>query len=92
MESERAAKAAKQAQARRALGRQIEEDAERLIADWNERQAKHMPMLFSMTIGAAIAARYWFLWVRWALCGFEMEPRGCGNFAPSVSKLRSQLY
>jgi hypothetical protein len=30
------------------------EDAERLIAAWNERQAKRMPMLFSPTIGASI--------------------------------------
>ena len=28
------------------------EDAERLIAAWNERQAAGMPMLFSPTIGA----------------------------------------
>jgi hypothetical protein len=28
------------------------EDAERLIAAWNERQSKRMPMLFSPTIGA----------------------------------------
>ena len=40
------------------------EDAESLIAAWNERQAKRMPMLFSPTIGAAIAHGYWFLWVR----------------------------
>ena len=32
------------------------EDAERLIAAWNERQAKRMPILFSPTIGAAMAA------------------------------------
>jgi hypothetical protein len=31
-----------------------EKDAERLIAAWNERQAKRMPMLFSPTIGASI--------------------------------------
>jgi hypothetical protein len=43
---------------------QVLEDAERLIAVWNERQAKRMPMLFSPTIGAAITAGYWFLWVR----------------------------
>jgi hypothetical protein len=30
------------------------EDAERLIAVWNERQIKRMPMLFSPTIGASI--------------------------------------
>jgi hypothetical protein len=61
MESERAAAAAKEANARRALGRQIVEDAERLIATWNARQEGHMPMLFSPTIGAAFTARYWFL-------------------------------
>jgi hypothetical protein len=27
-----------------------------------------MPLLFSPTIGAAIAARYWFLWVRCPAC------------------------
>ena len=45
------------------------EDAERLIIAWNERQEKRMPMLFSPTIGAAITARYWFLWVRCLACG-----------------------
>jgi hypothetical protein len=40
------------------------EDAERLIAAWNERQALRAPMIFSPTIGAAIKAGYWFLWVR----------------------------
>jgi hypothetical protein len=34
------------------------DDAERLIAAWNERQEKRMPMLFSPTIGAAISAHY----------------------------------
>jgi hypothetical protein len=68
MESERAAAAAKEANARRALGRQIVEDAERLIATWNARQEGHMPMLFSPTIGAAFTARYWFLWVRCPAC------------------------
>jgi hypothetical protein len=42
--------------------------AERLIDAWNERQAKRMPMLFSPTIGAAITAGYWFLWVRCPAC------------------------
>jgi len=32
------------------------EDAEHLIAAWNECQAKRMPMLFWPTIGAAITA------------------------------------
>jgi hypothetical protein len=47
---------------------QVLEDAERLIAAWNERQAERMPMIFSPTIGAAITARYWFLWVRCPAC------------------------
>ena len=44
------------------------EDAERLIAAWNERQALRAPMIFSPTIGAAIRAGYWFLWVRCPAC------------------------
>jgi len=60
--------AEKEAAVRRATDAQVLEDAERLIAAWNERQAKRMPMLFSPTIGAAIAARYWFLWVRCPAC------------------------
>jgi hypothetical protein len=68
MESERAAAAAKEAEARRALGPQILADAVRLVAAWNVRQEKRMPMLFSPTIGAAITARYWFLWVRCPAC------------------------
>jgi hypothetical protein len=68
MESERAAAAAKAAEARRALGRQVVDDAERLVADWNARQEGRMPMLFSPTIGAAVAAGYWFLWVRCPAC------------------------
>jgi hypothetical protein len=68
MESERAAVAAKEAEARRTLGRQILEDAERLVSAWNARQEARMPMLFSPTIGAALTARYWFLWVRCPAC------------------------
>ena len=34
---------------------QVLEDAERLIAAWNERQAQRMSMLFSPTIGAAVS-------------------------------------
>ena len=68
MESERAAVAAKEAEARRALGPQILADAEHLIATWNARQEAHMPMLFSPTIGAAIATRHWFLWIRCPAC------------------------
>ena len=56
MEDARKAEADKEAAARRGLDTQVLEDAERLVADWNERQAKQAPMLFSPTIGAAIAA------------------------------------
>jgi hypothetical protein len=68
MEDERRRSGEKEAANRRATDAQILEDAERLIAAWNERQQKRMPMLFSPTIGAAIAARYWFLWVRCPAC------------------------
>src|SRR5437773_5634190 len=57
-----------EAASRRATDAQVLEDAGRLIAAWNERQAKRMPMLFSPTIGAAIVAGYWFLWVRCPAC------------------------
>jgi hypothetical protein len=40
------------------------EDAKRLIGAWNARQARRMPLLFAPTIGATLAARHWFLWVR----------------------------
>jgi hypothetical protein len=53
--------AEKEAADRRATDAQVLEDAERLIAAWNERQAERKPILFSPTIGAAITARYWFL-------------------------------
>ncbi len=56
MEDQRRAAAEKEAASRRATEAQVLEDAERLIAAWNERQAKQMPMLFSPTIGAAITA------------------------------------
>jgi hypothetical protein len=68
MESERAAAAAKEAEARRALGPQILADAGHLVATWNARQEAHMPMLFAPTIGAAITAKHWFLWVRCPAC------------------------
>jgi hypothetical protein len=68
MEDQRRQVAEKEAANRRATDAQVLEDAERLIAAWNERQAKHMPMLFSPTIGAAITAGYWFLWVCCPAC------------------------
>src|SRR5215470_8320335 len=68
MEDQRRTAAEKEAASRRATDAQVLEDAERLIGAWNARQAKRMPMLFSPTIGAAIAAGYWFLWVRCPAC------------------------
>jgi hypothetical protein len=68
MEDARRQEAEKEAAARRAVERQILEDAEQLVTAWNERQAKRMPMLFSPTIGAAITAGYWFLRARCPAC------------------------
>ena len=68
IEDERRRAAEKEAASRRAIDAKVLEDAERLIAAWNERQEKRMPMLYSPTIGAAILARYWFLWVRCPAC------------------------
>jgi hypothetical protein len=68
MEDQRRQAAEKEAATRRATDAQVLEDAERLIGAWNERQVKRMPMLFSPTIGAAITAGYWFLWVRCLAC------------------------
>jgi hypothetical protein len=68
MEDRRRQAAEKEAATRRATEKQILEDADHLIAVWNERQAKRMPMLFSPTIEAAITAGYWFLWARCPAC------------------------
>jgi beta-phosphoglucomutase-like phosphatase (HAD superfamily) len=68
LEDQRRQAAEKEADSRRATDAQVLEDAERLIAAWNERQAKRMPMLFSPTIGAAVTAGYWFVWVRCPAC------------------------
>jgi hypothetical protein len=68
MEDQRRTAAEKEATTRRATDAQVLEDAGHLIAAWNERQAKRMPMLFSPTIGAAVTAGYWFLWVRCPAC------------------------
>jgi len=65
MEDQRRQVAEKEAAARRATDAQVLEDAERLIKAWNGRQAKRM---FSPTIGAAVTAGYWFLWVRCPAC------------------------
>jgi hypothetical protein len=68
LESERRSAAEKEAVARRANDPQVRQDAERLIAAWNARQAKRMPLLFAPTIGAALAARHSFLWVYCPAC------------------------
>jgi hypothetical protein len=48
--------------------RLVLEDAGRVIATWNDRQAQRMPMLFAPTIGAALSARHHFLWVHCRAC------------------------
>jgi beta-phosphoglucomutase-like phosphatase (HAD superfamily) len=68
LEDQRREAANKEAAKRRATDAQVLEDAERLIAAWNERQALRASMIFSPTVGAAIAAGYWFLWVRCPAC------------------------
>ena len=68
LEEQRREAANKEAAKRRATDAQVLEDAERLIGAWNERQALRAPMIFSPTIGAAIRAGYWFLWVRCPAC------------------------
>jgi hypothetical protein len=68
LEDQRREAATKEAASRRATDAQVLEDAERLIAGWNERQELRAPMIFSPTIGAAIKAGYWFLWVRCPAC------------------------
>jgi beta-phosphoglucomutase-like phosphatase (HAD superfamily) len=66
MEDQRREAAEKEAVNRRATDAQVLEDSERLIAAWNERQEKRTPI--PPTIGAAIAAGFWFLWVRCSAC------------------------
>jgi hypothetical protein len=39
-----------------------------MVTEWNARQAQRAPLLFSPTIGAAIAATFWYLWVRCPAC------------------------
>jgi len=68
MEDERRHAAEQEAAARHATDPQVLKDAERLIAAWNERQARRMPLLFAPTIGAAVKARCWFLRVYCPAC------------------------
>jgi hypothetical protein len=63
MEAQRAAASEKEAAAKRETEAQILEDDGRLVAAWNERLAKRMPMLFSPTISCTLKAKHWFLWV-----------------------------
>ena len=57
LEDQRRGAAEKEAANRRATDAQVLEDAERLIAARNERQAKRMPMLFSETPGCCRASQ-----------------------------------
>ena len=68
LEAKRKDKADAEASARRATDAQVLEDAERLIAIWNERQGRRMPLLFAPTIGAALTSRHHFLWVYCPAC------------------------
>ena len=68
MEDQRREAANEEAAERRATDAQVLEDAEHLIAAWNERQALRASMIFSPTIGAATKAGYWFLWIRCPAC------------------------
>jgi hypothetical protein len=85
MEAQRAAAAEKEVAVRRATEAQILEDAGRLVAAWNERQARRMPMLFSPTIGCALKARHWFLWVRGHAVN-SVLPKSHGRLRPSLSR------
>jgi hypothetical protein len=85
MEDQRRQAAEKEAAARRATDAQVLEDAERLLAAWNERQAKRMPMLFPPTIGAAITAGYWFLWVRCQPAG-PSTPSTCARSTVTATR------
>jgi hypothetical protein len=57
IEAERKAKADAEVTARRASHPQVVADAEALIAAWNERQDRRMPLLFAPMIGAAVGVR-----------------------------------
>jgi hypothetical protein len=68
IEAERKAKADAEAAAKRSTSGNVLVDAEALIATWNERQARRMPLLFAPTIGATLVARHHFLWVYFPAC------------------------
>jgi hypothetical protein len=79
MEDQRGAAADKEAATHRATDAQILEDAEQLMVAWNERQSRQMPMLFAPTIGAALASRHWYLWVRCPACRTTQSARLIGT-------------
>jgi len=54
LEEQRREAANKEAAKQRATDAQVLEDAERLIAAWNERQALRAPMIFSPTLPPVI--------------------------------------
>jgi hypothetical protein len=58
LEAERKAKAGAEAAAGHGSRAHALADAKRLIAHWNERQDRRMPLLFGPTIGAAVASRH----------------------------------
>jgi hypothetical protein len=68
MEADRKARADAEAAAARSTNADVLADAEALIATWNGRQARRMPLLFAPTIGAALVARQHFLWVYCPAC------------------------
>ena len=98
MEDQRREAAEKEAATRRATDAQVLEDAERLIAAWNERQAISAPMIFSPTIGTAIKAGYWSCGytVRLAersmqsICGHSIV-RGQGGGKPALAHTNKPL-
>jgi hypothetical protein len=73
MEGKRRAHADVEAAAGRVTDAQVLVAAEALIAAWNRRQVRRMPLLFASIIGAALATRYYFL----------------GSFIPGLSHLRT---
>jgi len=82
MEEQRRDAAEKEAATRRATDAQVFEDAERLIAAWNERQAIGARMIFSPTIGTAIKAGCWFLWLHCPACRRSTRST-CGHLTVS---------
>jgi len=68
--AEAAANKAK-AEKHRATDKAVREDAEQIIAAWNERIAAGQPMLFAPSIKAALAAEYFWLGVYCPGCRTE---------------------